>query len=321
MNNLTQNYKIILEKLTENCSHIESFSQVRQPKLSNLELVAINITAEYMSYNSELQLFKTIKRTELEDKIERSVYNKRRRRLIGYTEKNRQSLSQKFAHLSNLFIVDSAPVQICKNSRAKRSNICATYEIQPSFGYCAAQKTHYFGYNLHLVCDENSIVHSFDLAPANIHDINYLKDIKYNLKSCELVGDRAYISADYQTDLFQQSQIKLFIPMRSNSLNPTAFSPVKRQKRKRIETLISQLVGQFAMNVNLAKTLKGLIVRISAKITAITINYSQLFYCYAVRPIRLLCGSGRRQKESLEGRNFPMKSRDFLSLPILSLLP
>jgi hypothetical protein len=31
MNNLLQNYKIILEKLTATCSHIESFSQIRQP--------------------------------------------------------------------------------------------------------------------------------------------------------------------------------------------------------------------------------------------------------------------------------------------------
>jgi len=119
MNNLVQSYKIILHKLTETCSHIESFSQVRQPKLSNLEIVALNLTAEYISYNSELQLFRTIKGTELEDKIERSVYNKRRRKLVGYTEKIRQSFSQKFAHLSNLFIVDSAPVQICKNSLCK----------------------------------------------------------------------------------------------------------------------------------------------------------------------------------------------------------
>ena len=231
-----------------------------------------------MSYNSELQLFRAIKGTELEDKIERSGYNKRRRKLVGYTEKIRQSLSQKFAHLSNLFIVDSAPVQICKNSRAKRSNICATYETQPAFGYCAAQKTHYFGYKLHLVCDENAIVHSFDFAPANIHDINYLKDIKYNLKNCELVGDRAYISTDYQADLFNQNRIKLSVPMRSNSLNPIEFSPVKKRKRKRIETLISQLCGQFAMNINLAKTLQGLIARICSKITAITmIQFINLF--------------------------------------------
>jgi len=278
MNNLVQSYKIILDKLTETCSHIESFSQVRQPKLSNLEIVALNITAEYMSYNSELQLFRAIKGTELEDKIERSVYNKRRRKLIDYTEKIRQSLSQKFAHLSNLFIIDSAPVPICKNSRAKRSNICATYEIQPAFGYCAAQKAHYYGYKLHLVCDENAIIHSFDFTPANIHDINYLKDVKYNLKNCELIGDRAYISTDYQSDLFNQSQIKLSVPMRSNSFNPTEFSRMKRRKRKRIETLVSQLDGQFSMNINFAKTFDGLLTRILSKITAVTmIQYLNLF--------------------------------------------
>jgi len=278
MNNLVQNYKIILDKLIENCSHIKSFSQIRQPKLSNLELSALNITAEYMSYNSEIQLFEAIKGTELENKIERSVYNKRRRKLIGYTEKIRQSLSQKFAHLSNLFIVDSAPVQICEISRAKRSNICATYEKQPAFGYCAAKKKHYFGYKLHLVCDENAVIHSFDFAPANIHDINYLKDVKYNLDNCELIGDRAYISADYQADLFNQSQIKLSVPMRSNALNPTQFSHLKRKKRKRIETLISQLNGQFSMNINFAKTFEGFIARMLAKITAITmIQFLNLF--------------------------------------------
>jgi len=66
--------------------------------------------------------------------------------------------------------------------------------------------------------------------------------------------------------------------MRSNSLNTTEFSPIKRRKRKRIETLISQLDGQFAMNINFAKTLEGLITRILSKITAITmIQYLNLF--------------------------------------------
>jgi hypothetical protein len=278
MNNLVQNYKIIFDKLLENCAHIKSFSQHRLPKLSNLELVALNLTAEYMSYNTELQLFRAIKGTELEPKIERSVYNKRRRKLTEYTENIRQSLSGQFSHLSHLFIVDSTPVEISKTSRAKRSNICATQDIQPAFGYCAAQKKHYFGYKLHLVCDDNAVVHSFDFTPANIHDINYLKDVKYDLQNCELIGDKAYISADYQADLFTQRQIKLSVPMRSNSLHPTEFSKQKRCQRKRIETLFSQLDGQFSLNLNFAKTLEGLVSRIVSKITALTmIQFLNLF--------------------------------------------
>jgi hypothetical protein len=253
--------------------------------LTNIELVALNLTAEYMSYNSELQLFRAMKCTELEGKIERSVYNKRRRKLFDYTEKIRQALSQKFSHLTNLFIVDSMPIEICKNSRAKRSNICATDKIQPTFGYCASQKKYYFGYKLHIVCDENAVVSSFDFTPANIHDVNYLKDVKYSLQNCELIGDRGYISADYQADLFNQSQIKLSVAMRSNALNPTQFSIIKRRKRKRVETLISQLDGQFAININFEilyyvqyRTFGGLVTRIASKITAITmIQFINLF--------------------------------------------
>ena len=58
--------------------------------------------------------------------------------------------------------------------------------------------------------------------------------------------------------------------MRSNSLNPMEFSTLKRRKRKRIETLVSQLDGQFSMNANLAKTFDGLATRIASKVTALT---------------------------------------------------
>jgi hypothetical protein len=278
MNNLSQNYEIILKVMQENCSDIASFKQVKTPKLSNMELVALDLTAEYMSYNTEMQLFRVIKGTVFDGKIERSNYNKRRRKLVLYKENIRQRLSQKFSHLSNLFIVDSTPLEICKLSRAKRSGICATDTIQPDFGYCPAQKKHYFGYKLHLVCDENAVIHSFDFTPANTHDVNYLKDVKYNLHHCELIGDRGYISAAYQSDLFSQSQIKLSVPMRSNTRNPTQFSALKRRKRKRIETLISQLDGQFSMNVNFAKTFEGLTTRVISKITALTtIQFLNLF--------------------------------------------
>ncbi|KAA6349921.1 hypothetical protein EZS27_002712 [termite gut metagenome] len=72
-----------------------------------------------MSYNSELHLFRIIKGTYLDAKIERSVYNKHKRKPFDYTEKIRQRLSEKISHLSNLFIVDSTPIKICKMSRAK----------------------------------------------------------------------------------------------------------------------------------------------------------------------------------------------------------
>ncbi|MDR2064974.1 MAG: IS982 family transposase, partial [Prevotellaceae bacterium] len=67
-------------------------------------------------------------------------------------------------------------------------------------------------------------------------------------------------------------------PLRCNQLNPTEFSKLKRRKRKRIETLFSQLDGQFSMNVNFAKIFYGLAARTIPKITDLTMSqYLNLF--------------------------------------------
>jgi hypothetical protein len=278
MNNLVENYEIILNNLKTVCSDIESFPQIRKPKLGNMELVAINLTAEYMSINTELQLFRCLKGTYLESMIERSVYNKRRKKLFEYTESIRKRLSETFTQFTNVFVLDSMPTPICKYARAGRSGICSTNDIQPSFGYCAAQKSSYFGFKLHAVCDKNGVFHSFDLTPAHIHDINYLKDVKYHLKNCTLIGDRGYISADYQLDLFTHSNVKLSVPMRKNQNNFVKFSKTKAKIRKRIETNFSQLHGQFSWMTNHAKTFLGLATRLLSKITAFTIiQYLNVF--------------------------------------------
>lgn len=278
MNNLIQNYEIILKELTITCKHIATTKQIRLPKMSDLELVALNITAEYMSINSELQLFRCIFGTDLEGKIERSVYNKRRRKLFPYIEKIRETLSSKFSDFTDVFIVDSTPIEICKISRANRSAICSTQEIKPAFGYCAAQKSRYFGYKLHAVCDKNGIFHSYDFTPANVHDVNYLNDVKHDFENCLLIGDRGYISKEFQVDLFNYSNIQLSVPMRKNQHDFVVFSKTKSRIRKRIETAISQLNGQFLIHINLAKTFQGLATRIASKITSFTmIQYLNFF--------------------------------------------
>ncbi len=278
MNNLVENYEIILENLKKICNDIESYSHIRKPKLGNLELVALDLTSEYMSINTELQLFRSLKGTYLEFSIERSVYNKRRRKLSGYMESIRKRLSEAFSHFTDVFIVDSRPTPICKLSRAGRSSICSTHEIRPSFGYCASQRSRYFGYKLHAVCDKNGVFHCFDLSPAHIHDVNYLKDVRHNLENCRLIGDKGYIGAEYQADLFTRSKIDLSVPMRANQKGFLPFSKERSKIRKRIETNFSQLGGQFKWDTNHAKSFLGLATRLLSKITAFTmIQYLNVF--------------------------------------------
>jgi len=169
-------------------------------------------------------------------------------------------------------IIDSMPLEVCKFSRAKRSRICrGSIDTEPNYGYCAAQKTHYFGYKFHAVCTSTGVFKAFDITQACVHDIHYLHDVKAQFSNCSLIGDRGYLSQELQADLFETNAIRLQTPQRRNQHNFKPFNPVLRKARKRIETLYSQLCDQFMIRRNYAKSFTGFVTRIASKITALTL--------------------------------------------------
>jgi len=60
MNNFNANYYKILEVLTSITKRESFLIQKRRPKLKDIELTAMNLTAEYMGIDSECQLFRDI---------------------------------------------------------------------------------------------------------------------------------------------------------------------------------------------------------------------------------------------------------------------
>ena len=271
MNNFLTKYEKILDILKQFETKSNFLNQIRRPRLSDIELIALDITAESLSIDSEYQLFRTIP-SSLSLKIERSVYNRRRRRLFFVKERIRKALAEKLTGSENYFIVDSMPLEICKLSRSSRTTICKDdFLTSPSKGYCASQKLHLYGYKLHAVCSSNGVFTNFELTQAAVHDIHFLKNVINNLSSCVLIGDKGYLSADYQLDLFTSSQIKLEVPMRVNQHDYQRQPYLFRKTRKRIETLFSQLCDQFMIRRNYAKSFDGYKTRILSKITAVTV--------------------------------------------------
>ena len=102
-------------------------------------------------------------------------------------------------------------------------------------------------------------------------DLNYMKDVKLTYHDCSIYGDKGYIGANVQLDLFETAHVRLECPYRLNQKNwkPT-FIPLAKA-RKRIETLFSQLTDQFLIIRNYAKIMNGLFARIIGKISALII--------------------------------------------------
>lgn len=279
MNNLIQNYTFILDEFKKLSIEENFYYKPIKPKLSDLELITLNITAGYCGIDSEYQLFRDLKGTSLGALIERSVYNKRKRKLFPHIDKLRKKLVQKLNEFQDYFIVDSMPLEVCKNARASRSKICKEQEHAfPNHGFCAAQNSRYYGYKLHAVCSIDGVFENFDLTQASVHDIHYLKDIQLQMTDCVLLGDKGYLSAEIQINLFESVNIKLETPMRNNQNNFKPYPFLFKKSRKRIETLFSQLCDQFMIRRNYAKTFEGFKTRILSKITALTtIQYLNKF--------------------------------------------
>ena len=245
------------------------------PKFSDLEVLALSATAEVFGIDSENYLFYRLRNEcaqAFPHLITRRQYNERRKLTYCLGEEIRKDIAAAMDGAEDVFSIDSKPVKVCQNARAAR---CAmgreTPEVAPAWGYCASQKMHYYGYKLHAVCGISGVIHSYDMTAANVHDLHYLQDIKWQYSDCMMLGDKGYLSADVQQNLFDVAQISLEVPYRLNQKNWRPPSWAYKRFRKRIETLFSQLNDQFLMIRNYAKQPKGLFTRIAAKVSALTI--------------------------------------------------
>ncbi len=96
MNNLDAIYDFILNELRKLTIKENFYFKPIKPKLSDLELIAINISAEYVSIDSEYQLFRHISNSKINGIIERSSYNRRKRKLFLHLENIRRIMVYRF---------------------------------------------------------------------------------------------------------------------------------------------------------------------------------------------------------------------------------
>lgn len=245
------------------------------PKFSDLEVLALSATAEVFGIDSENYLFYRLK-NECSDRlphlITRRQYNQRRKLTYCLGEEIRKDIASAMDGRENVFSIDSKPVKVCQNARAARCSMGReTPQQAPAWGYCASQNMYYYGYKLHAVCGISGVIHSYDMTAANVSDLHYLQDVKWEYNDCLMLGDKGYLSADIQQNLFDVAHISLEVPYRLNQKNWRPPIWAYKRFRKRIETLFSQLNDQFMMIRNYAKQPKGLFTRIAAKVSALTI--------------------------------------------------
>lgn len=248
----------------------------RKPKLSDTEIIALSLCQECLGIDSEnwfLAKLKSDYRNDFPNLVHITNYNKRRKRLVAWTEQVNRRLAGVLHEGEDVFMVDSVPVPVCKLAREQQLKICRhDFETAPDKGYSAVYKQYYIGYKLHLTIGMNGVYQGMELTKASVHDVHYLNEIKYSgLKACVLLGDKGYLSTEWQLDLFTSVNIELQTPKRANQKDYKPWPWVYKSTRKRIEVVFAQLCDQMMLKRNYAKTFEGLRTRIMGKVAAVTV--------------------------------------------------
>lgn len=282
MHNLKSNFDIIfnicntqLAEFINSYGNFQSYSN--RPKMSDIQIVALAITAESLSIDSENLLFSKLKKDYSRDfpnLIDRCNFNRRRKKLISYIATINQHIANTIEPNKDCYILDSMPIPICKNIRIKTSKICKEDEVVlPSTTYHASHKVYYYGFKLQLLITKKGIPHTAALTTASMHDSQYLScfdDVQ--ISDCELIADMGYLSEAHQLSLFDNYKIKIITPKRANmDQTLSQWNKKRRYQRKRVETLNSQLDDQMMIHRNYAKSLTGLLTRITTKVAAVAV--------------------------------------------------
>ena len=138
------------------------------PKFSDLEVVALSLTVETESIDSEKWLFDyklQVYKSNIPNLISRRQFNDRKKKTAGLCEELRKRIVMKMDNGEDLFFVDSKPIEVCRVARGKRCKMGRTDNFlqAPDFGFYASLNIYYFGYKLHAPCGLSGVIHFYDL--------------------------------------------------------------------------------------------------------------------------------------------------------------
>jgi hypothetical protein len=265
--------KELFKNETDNKKNFQ-FYPVR-PKMNDLEVVSLACCMEALSIDSENLLWSKLKKdyaSVFPNLIDRTRFNRRRKRLTPFIIQVQDHISSKLEKQSQTMIVDSIPVPVVKMAREKSFKAFReSFETAPAKGWSAVNKSWFIGYKLHVIIFDNGVVQQSGITKGNVHDINFLKQVENLPAKKKIIGDRAYISKTLQMDLFEQYNVTLKVPFRNNQYDYKKHPKKYKSKRQMVETFFAQMCDQLNLKRNYAKSYQGLATRLASKLSSMSI--------------------------------------------------
>lgn len=242
------------------------------PGLSDAEVIAMEIIAEYQGIDADKSIWQYFHRhwqTWFPQLPSRSNFVRQSANLWQYKQLIQHELAvQLGAFADDVHLIDGLPMPLCCITYAPR---CPSFQGIASYGYCAAKDEHFYGFRGHLNISLNGVITGFTVTPANGDERAALWEVSRGIQGL-LIGDKEYLNADLKRDL-EALGIKLETPLRRNmpETRPLEWVHLQQRLRRLIETVNSQLSERFHFERIRCRDLWHLTSRVNRKILAHTL--------------------------------------------------
>lgn len=245
------------------------------PECSDRELITMALVGECRGWDVETEMLSEWQEhRDLFPRIpSQSRFNRRRRQLLpAFNLIRRVVLRWLDLAQDTQCVIDSLPIPVVKFHLVP-SSTGDWPAHDATFGKVASKKQTIFGYKLHLLITFGGLILDFELAPAHASDLEVGFEVLSEHTQLDVLGDKAYISAEKAAELWRHNRIRLrTLPRRNQKQQlPPEVEHLINSVRQIIETVNGQLTEQFHIETNHAHTFWGLCTRLCTKLTAHTL--------------------------------------------------
>jgi hypothetical protein len=246
------------------------------PTLSDAELVTLAVMSALLGYTSERRWLRRANRDFrclFPYLPQQSGYNKRLRGACELIKHMIRMLAQDTSLWSDdVWLADSTPVGCgCSRETAQRSDLAGWAE----YGYCASHSRYFWGLRLHLVCTPGGLPVLFALTGAKADERETLRDMLDTAPEVTaahpkqtIIGDKNYYGREFESDLTGRD-MTLLRPARKGE-PARAGAHLFKPLRQIIESINETFKGQLDLERHGGKSPAGVIVRVLARILALT---------------------------------------------------
>jgi len=216
-----------------------------RPTVPDSVVLTCEIVGEFLEYDTDSGIFSYFRRHHAAFfpallEIDRTTFVRQAANLWKIKDHLQSHLQSQIDGDPLVTITDSFPVPVCRFARAPR---CKRLASEAAYGYDELARQTFYGLRAHLAVSWPGVIRSAELAPANVSDVEMAPEVLFGVEGWTL-ADRNYWSPDLAEKL-KQGDVALLAPFKSKTHENTPFPPNLTRMRRRIETVIGQLVGRF----------------------------------------------------------------------------